>query len=168
MAEYKRLYRSRVNKAIAGVCGGLAEYFDMDPVIWRLIFVALTIFSGSGILIYLILWLVLPENPSGNQYFVSGNDNTQPGFDGKPVEETGENYNRSALWSGIILIVLGILFLLDRLFARIHFSDVWPVLLIIIGALLLYNAYQESNAANDAGEQDTPDEENEFSGTDNE
>lgn len=56
----KRLYRSRTNKMIAGVCGGLAEYFSIDPVIIRIIAVALAISGGTGVLIYLLLWLIVP------------------------------------------------------------------------------------------------------------
>ena len=56
----KRLYRSRTNKMIAGVCGGLAEYFSIDPVIIRIIAVALAISGGAGVLMYGLLWLVVP------------------------------------------------------------------------------------------------------------
>jgi phage shock protein PspC (stress-responsive transcriptional regulator) len=56
----KRLYRSRIDKKIAGVCGGMGEYFDIDPLIIRIIFVALAISAGSGILLYLLLWLLVP------------------------------------------------------------------------------------------------------------
>jgi phage shock protein C len=50
---------------IAGVCGGLGEYFNIDPVIVRLIFVALLVGAGSGFLAYLVLWVVVPEAPNG-------------------------------------------------------------------------------------------------------
>ena len=56
-----RLYRSETNRVIAGVCGGLGEYFNIDPIIIRIIFILITIFGGSGILIYIILWLVIPS-----------------------------------------------------------------------------------------------------------
>ena len=56
----KRLYRSEENKIIGGVCGGLGEYFDIDPSIVRIIFVAIVLAGGSGLLIYLILWIILP------------------------------------------------------------------------------------------------------------
>lgn len=58
----KRLYRSRTDKKIAGVCGGLGEYFGIDPVIVRIVFVVL-IFMGVGILLYLISWLIIPKQP---------------------------------------------------------------------------------------------------------
>jgi phage shock protein C len=59
----KRLYRSRSDRKIAGVCGGIAEHFGWDPTLVRLGWALLTLMGGSGILIYLILWLVMPEAP---------------------------------------------------------------------------------------------------------
>lgn len=61
--ETKRLYRSRTNVMIGGVCAGLADYFNMDPTIMRLIFVLLALLGGHGILLYLIMWLVVPQQP---------------------------------------------------------------------------------------------------------
>lgn len=60
MAQTKRLYRSETNKVLGGVCGGIGEYFSLDPVIIRLAFVIFTLMGGSGILLYLILWIVVP------------------------------------------------------------------------------------------------------------
>ena len=57
----KRLYRSRTDRMIGGVCGGLGAYFGVDPTLIRLVFVLLLVFGGSGFLLYLILWIVLPE-----------------------------------------------------------------------------------------------------------
>ena len=62
-SEYKRLYRSREDRMIAGVCGGLGEYFGIDPTLVRLLFVFAALFYGPGILVYLILMLVVPEEP---------------------------------------------------------------------------------------------------------
>lgn len=59
----KRLYRSRKERMIAGVCSGLAEYFDMDPTWMRLIFVIFLLLGGSAILVYAIMWLVVPLEP---------------------------------------------------------------------------------------------------------
>lgn len=60
----KRLYRFRTDRKIAGVCGGLAAYFGIDPVIPRLIWVVLALGAGVGILAYLICWLVIPTEPA--------------------------------------------------------------------------------------------------------
>lgn len=57
----KKLYRSEKNRMIAGVCGGLAEYFDVDPVVVRLLWVVFTFFIGSGILIYILACIIMPN-----------------------------------------------------------------------------------------------------------
>ena len=61
--QTKKLYRSRQERMIGGVAGGLGEYLNVDPTLMRLAFVILTFFGGSGIPIYLIMWLVIPESP---------------------------------------------------------------------------------------------------------
>ncbi|MBN2043164.1 MAG: PspC domain-containing protein [Candidatus Aenigmarchaeota archaeon] len=59
----KRLYRSGKDRILGGVCGGMGEYFGIDPVIIRLLFVALTLVWGVGIVMYIICWIVIPRNP---------------------------------------------------------------------------------------------------------
>ncbi|HUO61720.1 MAG TPA: PspC domain-containing protein [Candidatus Acidoferrales bacterium] len=59
----KRLMRSRVDRKIAGVAAGVAEYFDLDPTLVRVLWVVCLLFAGTGGLLYLILWIVLPEEP---------------------------------------------------------------------------------------------------------
>lgn len=61
----KRLYRSEKDKIIAGVCGGMGEYFDTDPIWFRLLAVLLVLSGGSGIIIYIIAWIIIPEKPRG-------------------------------------------------------------------------------------------------------
>ncbi len=60
--EDKKLRRSSSDKMIAGVCGGLGKYFGLDATILRLVFVLLLIFAGTGLLAYLIMWLVIPQD----------------------------------------------------------------------------------------------------------
>ena len=60
---YKRLYRSRKDCMIAGVCGGLGQYFEMDPVWVRLLFILFFIGFGTGFLAYLIMWIIVPNAP---------------------------------------------------------------------------------------------------------
>lgn len=64
MAEGRRLYRSVKNRMLAGVCGGIGEYFHIDPTLIRLGWVALTLFTfhfGAGLLLYIVWWIVVPE-----------------------------------------------------------------------------------------------------------
>jgi phage shock protein C len=65
MAETRKLYRSRTNRQVAGVCGGLAEYFGMDPTLMRVLFVVLAVLGGSGLVLYLALWIIVPNAPQG-------------------------------------------------------------------------------------------------------
>lgn len=59
----KRLYRSRSERWLAGVCGGIGNYFNTDPTVVRVIFVLAALIMGGGLLIYLILWLIIPLEP---------------------------------------------------------------------------------------------------------
>jgi len=62
MKRYKKLYRSKKNRVIVGVCGGLGEYLNVDPTVVRLIWIILTLFSlGFGILAYILAWIIMPE-----------------------------------------------------------------------------------------------------------
>ena len=63
--QIKRLYRSRKDKILGGVCGGLGEYFGVDPAIIRIMWVVFCLICGVGILAYIIAWIIIPMNPSG-------------------------------------------------------------------------------------------------------
>jgi phage shock protein PspC (stress-responsive transcriptional regulator) len=60
----KRIYRTRNEKVIAGVCGGIGRYLDIDPVLVRLVWVLTVIFAGTGILAYIIAWILIPKEPA--------------------------------------------------------------------------------------------------------
>lgn len=62
----KKLYRSPTNRKIAGVCGGIAEYFGVDPTLIRVIWAVLAFAYGSGLLAYLLCAIIIPEEPLGN------------------------------------------------------------------------------------------------------
>ncbi len=64
MSAQKKLYRSLTDRKLAGVCGGLAQYFDVDSTVIRIIFLVLLFFIGGGLLIYLIIWICAPEEPT--------------------------------------------------------------------------------------------------------
>jgi phage shock protein C len=82
-----RLVRSRRDAVIAGVCGGLGEYFQIDPVIVRLIFVLVTLTSGIGFLLYPILWIIMPKAPPGASAFSGA---------GQQMEEQSAVFSRQA------------------------------------------------------------------------
>lgn len=151
--ENKRLYRSTTDRKIAGVAAGLADYFNMDPLLVRLIFIILTIAYGSSVLIYVILWIVTPEKPNDltkpiNQQNM---ENPQPLKEEpkKPSDNTkkdppscvSSSRKKGSLIGGFILITLGALFLVDEFVPNIDFGDLWPIILIVIGLGLLINAF---------------------------
>jgi len=147
---YKKLYRSVTDKMVGGVCGGLAEYFAIDPVIVRLIFVLAVIFGGSGILAYIILWIIIPQKP----YFITPFNPELPkgdsasSTDEKKNENTEFNMNaiyskpqnNRSIYAGAFLILLGGLFLLDNFVPKFHFGDFWPLILIGLGLAIILNA----------------------------
>lgn len=63
MSQPRRLYRSQTNRMLGGVCGGLAEYFNTDATLIRVLFVVLTVLGGAGPLIYLAMWIIVPNQP---------------------------------------------------------------------------------------------------------
>jgi phage shock protein C len=63
MAQTRKLYRSRTNRKLAGVCGGLAQYLNADATLIRVLFVVLALLGGPGLVIYLLMWILVPEEP---------------------------------------------------------------------------------------------------------
>jgi phage shock protein C len=63
MDQSRKLYRSRTDRKLAGVCGGLAQYFNTDATLIRVLFVVLTVLGGAGPLIYLAMWIIIPNEP---------------------------------------------------------------------------------------------------------
>ncbi len=85
--EQKKLYRSQTDKKIAGVCGGFAEYFNMDSTLVRLLLVLFCLIGGSGILLYIIAWAVMPERPGNNGFDNNYNNYNNNGYN--------NNYNNN-------------------------------------------------------------------------
>ena len=63
MDSTRKLYRSKTDRKLAGVCGGLAQYFNIDPTLIRVLFVVLAVLGGSGLVLYLALWIIVPNEP---------------------------------------------------------------------------------------------------------
>ena len=131
----KRIYRSRQNKVIAGVCGGIGEYFNIDPVLIRVLFVLLVLLQGFGILAYIIAWIIIPKNP------VQKDKDTKISKKASEVEsrvtKTVNKFNtqdRKVL--AIVLIIIGILLLIGN-FIIFDIRKYLPILFIIIGIVLL-------------------------------
>lgn len=155
----KRLHRSKSDRLIWGVCGGLAKHLNVDPAIVRLIAVLSIFLSGFGIMAYIILAAVLPlEGSASAEPKDTIRENVQEMKEtatevGRGIQSTfasgkstpGKTIERrhNALWVlGIIFIILGVLFLLGNLniFWWFHRDILWPVILLVIGVLILLAA----------------------------
>ncbi len=140
----QKLYRSQTNKVFAGVCGGLGEYFDVDPVVIRVLFVLMVLFGGAGILLYLAAIFIVPKKP-----FTFSD--APPAYDVLSQPKQNGNVRN---WFGIALVTGGVLLLLANLevfhffdFLENAFEFVFPVLLIILGmAIIYYRQSQNENA----------------------
>ena len=150
MTPNSRLYRSKSDSVSAGHCGGLGKHLNTDPVVFRILFVLAVILGGSGLLLYIILWIVIPEEPIipfGTSNFKSEpmtEEKTNTNYSTSNPEQKKQNHNDGNLWGGIILIALGGMFLIDRFVPRIDFGDLWPVILIVVGVILISKAYQQN------------------------
>lgn len=152
-----KLHRSRRDRIVFGVCGGLGEYFAVDPVLIRLAFVLVTLAAGSGVLAYIILAIIMPEEGSEP---LSGREGLRRNVEqlrtnageltgGTPAKadepfSTDPDYlpatrRRNGELGAFILIALGLLFLVGNLGWMGWFSwhYFWPVILIVLGAALL-------------------------------
>jgi phage shock protein C len=151
----KRLYRSRKNRMLGGVCGGIAEYFEIDPVIIRLIAVALFFVGGSAILAYIIALIVIPYEPL--ETAAGQNRETAPAA-ATAASSTAADAPRQGsgdavpLFLGIVLIILGALFLMHNLpiFSPFYYwahhyvrHFFWPSLLIVFGVFLIARGWKK-------------------------
>ena len=156
MENTKRLYRSVENRYIGGVCSGLAKYFNMDVVIVRLLFFLAMIIGGGGLLAYIILWIVVPEEPIDN-YFVKdefGQENSSVNSNPEDIKyshkkqkspDNPEQSHKGNLVGGLILLTIGLMFLIDNFIPNIYFSDLWPFILIIAGVAVLLNSNKKNS-----------------------
>ncbi|MDI6871260.1 MAG: PspC domain-containing protein [Bacillota bacterium] len=135
----KRLYRSRDDRVIAGVCGGLAEYLKIDANLVRLVWALFSFPGAIGLPLYILAWILVPEAPGRWVQWHPAGDETgeaasaaQPGQAMAPA--SGEQRGR---WAGAILLILGALFLLENLLPWFHLGRLWPVALIVVGVALL-------------------------------
>src|SRR3990172_5389500 len=120
---HARLYRSRQDRMIAGVAGGLGQYFRIDPVLVRIAIVVLTLATGVGLLAYIILAIVVPE---------------RPGEEDEPiVPHTSVVRDNGRQLAGYALVAFGVLVFAGNLglYRIFDLGRFWPILLVIAGAL---------------------------------
>ncbi len=149
----KRLHRSSRDRILGGVCAGLGEYFDIDPVLVRVVFVLLALAQGIGFLIYVILWIVMPkesevgappETSIRSNFNTMGQElwsafQTTAGPQGGAPAAPSRRRPAAAFLVGAALVVLGAVLLLDNLNLVwwLRLSQLWPLILIAAGIALL-------------------------------
>jgi len=144
----KRLYRSSRSKVLGGVCGGLGEYFDIDPTLIRLFAVLALFFSdGAVFLAYIVGWIIMPLEETASPRSAEAPIPTP-----RPIVADVQN---DPAWHsflpGVILIALGGLLLVREYFYWYDLGDFWPVLLIALGVCLIvfkgtHRSYSETPA----------------------
>ncbi len=143
----KKLYRSRRQRMLGGVSGGLAEYFDVDVTIVRLVWVLTFFAGGGGFLAYIIAWIVIPETPalegelpaeeeSGAESAAEETAEAEATEDAQRGEEDGKKGDSSKI-IGLILIFLGLYLSAGQLIPRFLIRTYWPVALIALGLFFL-------------------------------
>ncbi len=147
-----RLYRSRKDRLIGGVCGGLGVYFGIDPVIFRLLFVVAAIWGGVGVLTYLIMWIVIPAEErmgAASQEVIQSNVSEIESEARKLAQEARGVFSGTSeapskertMWAAVALILIGVVLLSGNLL-NVDLGQLWPLALILVGGFLLYQALQ--------------------------
>ena len=154
----RRLYRSKNDVFFGGVASGLAEFFNTESYIIRILFVLAAIFGGWGIIVYIILWIFVPEKDGFTDYENVGDKNNEPDFQESNTHSYQENTNtedlvnknkRGSIIAGIALILIGFIFIIDNYLPSISIKDLWPVILIGIGVLIIFNGISETKKRKD-------------------
>lgn len=139
MRENKKLERNPMNKVLGGVCSGLADYFNLDVALVRVLFVIALLFASFGFWLYIILWIVLPENNAG---FSSGQQTIN-------IQQTDDDNNGNkkltSVVSGIIVIFVGLIFLINNFVPINWIWKLWPLILVAIGAVMIYKVTKKGD-----------------------
>jgi phage shock protein C len=130
----KRLTKSSTDFVLAGVCGGLGKYFGIDPVLFRIGFIILTFAGGGGFWIYLILFLIMPEDPNRQQSNLEAR-----------AQQVGNRVTQEFSWLrpglGALIMVFGLWLLLENLGLELpNVMRFWPVIFIFIGTAIIIKA----------------------------
>lgn len=134
----KRLYRSKKDRMIAGVCGGLAEYFEVDPVLVRVLFALAGFMGGIGVILYILLAVVTPEEGTTAQSMrdsVSGENGSGPAVIEEPPLQLPTEVKDKRWLFGVAVVLLGVIMLVNNL-APVNWIGqqfFWPVVVIVFG-----------------------------------
>ena len=151
----KRLYRSRSDAMLAGVCGGLGDYFDLDANLIRLLFVLFSAVGGAGAVAYIALWLIVPvEGASGtSDVRATIRAGAEEMADrarsfGQELRGAGRSQRKTegTLVFGVLLILIGVVFLLRNLGVFwVGFRVIWPSLVILAGIALFWRRFNSED-----------------------
>jgi phage shock protein PspC (stress-responsive transcriptional regulator) len=139
----KRLYRSCKDVMLGGVAGGVAEYFDVDPTLVRLV-MALVLISGFGFIAYLLAWIIIPLDPSCNSKKSAADEIKEKAE--KTAEEIKNTFSETkkkeksselTLWIGLGILFLGFMLLAQNIIGFNLWHNFWPMILIVAGILIM-------------------------------
>lgn len=136
----RRLYLSRTDKKLAGVCGGIAEYFDIDATLVRLIWVLLTFAGGAGLPIYIIAAIVMQEKPMTHPSGFESERVVDVEYESTNNNSSGTKGDNDRLIIGGGLIVLG-MYIFSKNFFFFHwmsFKYLGPIILVLLGFYFLF------------------------------
>ena len=139
----KRLYRSESNKVIGGVCGGIGDYMDVDPVVIRLIFLGLLIITQSFFWVYVVLWILIPYDTQNSNIDFSERIHGVGDDIRSAVHSPNANYT---IYIGGALVLIGGSLLAKNYIPQVFYyvdKAMLPLLLIGIGAYVLVRAFRE-------------------------
>jgi len=126
----KRIYRSKYDRMISGVCGGIGEYFSIDVLLVRILWIVITLFGGVGILLYIAAVIIVPENPG---HLESETDSPK------------KKNDKTFFW-GALLIIVGIALIFKQMglfhylqIWNVPWQMIWAIILISLGAFLMFN-----------------------------
>ncbi|HSF82345.1 MAG TPA: PspC domain-containing protein [Anaerolineales bacterium] len=146
----RRLYRSRTNSMIAGVCGGLGAYLRIDPTLVRLFFVLISLAgNGIGLFVYILLWIILPSEEQNQKVTFEDTVRSSSTEIADRARAMGEDlremvnqpHPQTGLIIGAALIIAGLFYLVQNLnlawLTWLDFDVIWPLLLVVGGVALL-------------------------------
>jgi phage shock protein C len=147
-----KLTRSQTDKILGGVCAGLGDYLNIDPVFIRLFFIILSALDGIGFWIYVILWIILPSPTVKYEEFEMGQVGERARQMGSEFSQAVSKPNPEGIkYLGIGLILVGIFFIAERIITQLDLrwftwfnrDIIWAILLVTAGIVLLVRAIKE-------------------------
>jgi len=146
-----RLYRSKSDRVLGGVCAGLGSFLKIDPVFIRIFFIVWTVLGEFAVLIYILLWVIVPSDSSAeaDETFQINDLGARFQQMGREIAEVSRQPNSELIiFAGVGLIAWGIYYLIRRLVPYLdlwaYSQYLWPALLIIAGLFVIFRTNKKS------------------------